>query len=247
MILFSLQTPDINDPSASANKGTNSYTDHTQPPPYSEYASQAPGTNPSAPPLQQPGGPHGFLPFSPPFDPQYMTHHGPNPQNPYQFYPPGMGWPPYQPGPTEKGDPSQDQEKGPHVPGYPGQYGWPPYVGYYPYGQYPGAYPGYGYTQEFVPQQDQQPGAKQNPNNKPEISTKDGERSDIQSAFAEQSSTETPVQSHEEGLKEEQEEEVKEEVEEDILEEKNDGRYYNVFKEIFQDLHNLKLRIYISN
>ncbi|XP_076078270.1 protein mono-ADP-ribosyltransferase PARP14-like isoform X1 [Mytilus galloprovincialis] len=217
-----LQTPDINDPSASANKGNNSYTDHTQPPPYSEYASQAPGTNPSAPPLQQPGGPHGFLPFSPPFDPQYMTHHGPNPQNPYQFYPPGMGWPPYQPGPTEKGDPSQDQEKGPHVPGYPGQYGWPPYVGYYPYGQYPGAYPGYGYTQEFVPQQDQQPGAKQNPNNKPEISTKDGERSDIQSAFAEQSSTETPVQSHEEGLKEEQEEEVKEEVEEDILEEKND-------------------------
>ncbi|CAG2200838.1 unnamed protein product [Mytilus edulis] len=55
-----------------------------------------------------------------------------------------MGWPPYQPGPTEKGDPSQDQEKGPHVPGYPGQYGWPPYGGYYQYGQY-GAYPGYGY------------------------------------------------------------------------------------------------------
>ncbi|XP_052088524.1 protein mono-ADP-ribosyltransferase PARP14-like isoform X2 [Mytilus californianus] len=195
-----------------------------QPPPYSEYPSQGPGTNQSASPLQQPGGPHGFPPFGPPFDPRFMTQHGPNPQNPYQqqFYPPGMGWPPYQPGHSEKGDPSQDQEKGPHGPGYPGQWGWPPYGGYYPYGQY-GAYPGYGYPHGFIPQQEQQPGAKQNPNDKPEISIIEGERSDNPSASAEKSSTETPIQSdEEEEEKEDEEEEVKEEKEEDILEEKND-------------------------
>ncbi|CAC5424296.1 unnamed protein product [Mytilus coruscus] len=193
-----LQTPDVYDPS-----------DQLQPPPYSEYPNQGPGTNPSAPPLQQPGGPHGFPPYSPPFDPRFMPQPGHNPQNPYQqqFYPPGMGWPPYQPGPSKKGDPSQDQEKGPHGPGYPGQWGWPPYGGYNPYGQY-GSYPGYGYPHGFVPQQEQQPGAKHNPTDKPEISVQDGEN-DIPSAPAEQSSTETPIQSEEE-------------EEEDILEEKND-------------------------
>ncbi|XP_071137975.1 protein mono-ADP-ribosyltransferase PARP14-like [Mytilus edulis] len=164
-------------------------------------SNQGPGTDPSAPPLQQPTGPQGFPQYSPQYDPRYMQQYGHNPQNPHQqqLYPHGMQWNQYPPGTHNTGSPSPNQEKGPPGPQQQGQWGSHPYQGYDMYNSPYSPYQGQGYPYGFDPhQQVQQFVPQENPTFNLEQSEKE-EPTEAQSSSpnAEYLEEENPVQQEE--------------------------------------------------
>ncbi|XP_052088528.1 protein mono-ADP-ribosyltransferase PARP14-like isoform X4 [Mytilus californianus] len=183
-----LQTPDCESsyPITGPPNHHGPFTELQHPPSYSliypnqglptNPSNQGPGTDPSAPPLQQPTGPQGFSPYSPQYDPRYMQQHGHNPQNPHQqhLYPHGMLWNQYPPGTPYTGCSSPNQEKGPLQPQQQRQWGSHPYQGYDMYNSPYGPYQGQGHPYGLDPhQQVQQFGPHGNPSFNPEQTEKD--------------------------------------------------------------------------
>lgn len=121
-----------------------------QPPYHMIYSNPAPPFRPSAPPIQQSAGHHGFQPYSPHYDQGYMHQHGHNPLHQQQFYPNGMQWNQYSSGTPNTGGPSQFQL--PQVPQQQGQWGLHLYHGNQMHSPY-GPYQGQGHPYGFDPNQ----------------------------------------------------------------------------------------------